>query len=477
MIQATGLTKASWHGRPAVFDVSFDARPGQVTVLLDGGGTSAATVLRLMVELERGTGATLFAGLPYRRIRNPEREVGVVMTGGRSPGHPDRRARSHLHMIAALVGVPARRADDLLEQTRLAAVADQRLRSFSPDRHRRLALAAALLADPGILVADALLEGVPPKSAEWFRGFLRAFAVSGGTVLATTRDPEQAGALADRVVTLDHGRILGDETVVDFLRARRREEVAVRGPQVGRLADMLRERGAGVRRESGTAIAVTGIGRTEIGEIAYRHGILLHELADRVVPRDPLLGIASAAPACPVVPAPEKRGRNRGGPDGAAGPGHGAGTFPWAAGASTGAPALPVRAGGRGRRPPGSEGVGSALTRAGTDSGDGSPQAQADAVVVLTPGAAVTTTVTPFSRHGWERQTISGPLFRDEAVHSEALAAIGGRESSATALSARDRGCGRAGPDPRDRPDPRDQRAAGRRPDSLDRPAPHHRGE
>ncbi|WP_406203946.1 ATP-binding cassette domain-containing protein [Kitasatospora sp. NBC_01560] len=290
MIQITGLTKVYRRGEPpAVLDLTFDARPGAVTALLGPEGAGKSTALRLMLELERGHGVTLFGGRTYRRLRRPEREVGVLLmsgpggTDGAVAGHPGRRALSHLRMLAAAAGVPARRADELLEQTRLATVAGQRLRSFSPGMHRRLALATALLGDPGTLVLDAPTEGLSPRNVEWFHSFLRSFAVAGGTVLVTTRTPQEAARLADRVVTLDQGRMLADQPVTEFCRTRLSPEVAVRGPQMARLADLLVGQGAQVRRDGGAGLAVAGIGRTEIGELAYQHGILLHELADRVV--------------------------------------------------------------------------------------------------------------------------------------------------------------------------------------------------
>ncbi|BAJ31178.1 MULTISPECIES: ATP-binding cassette domain-containing protein [Kitasatospora] len=287
MIQITGLTKAYRRGRPpAVLDLSFDARPGMVTALLGDEGAGKSTALRLMVELERGHGLTLFDGRTYRRIRRPEREIGVLLSTGRpEAGHPGQRARAHLRMLAGTVGVPARRADDLLEQTRLAAVADHRLGTFSPGMHRRLALAAALLGNPSTLLLDAPTEGLSPSGEEWFRAFLRSFALSGGTVLTTTRAPEEAAGLADRVVTLDAGRLAADQPVVEFRRTRLHPEVLVRGPQMARLADLLTAQGGQVRHDGGAGLAVSGIGRTEIGELAYRNGILLHELADRVVER------------------------------------------------------------------------------------------------------------------------------------------------------------------------------------------------
>ncbi|MFD7594258.1 ATP-binding cassette domain-containing protein [Kitasatospora sp. NPDC059812] len=289
MIQITGLTKVYRKGAPpAVLDLTFDARPGMVTVLLGAEGAGKSTALRLMLELERGQGVTLFDGRTYRRLRRPEREVGVLLPGpgpgaAAVAGHPGRKAHGHLRMLAAAVGAPARRADELLEQTRLAAVAGQRLRSFSPGMHRRLALAAALLGDPGTLLLDAPTEGLSPRNVEWFHSFLRSFGVAGGTVLVTTRTPQEAAQLADRVITLDRGRLVADQPVAEFRRTRLSPEVAVRGPQMARLADLLVSQGAEVRRDGGAGLAVAGIDRTEIGELAYRHGILLHELADRVV--------------------------------------------------------------------------------------------------------------------------------------------------------------------------------------------------
>ncbi|MEV4616334.1 ABC transporter ATP-binding protein [Kitasatospora sp. NPDC049258] len=283
MIQITGLTKAYRRRRPpALLDLTFDARPGAVTALLGAEGAGKTTAVRLMVELERGQGVTLFGGRTYRELRRPEREVGVLLAAG-AAGHPGQQALTHLRMLAAAVGVPARRADELLEQTRLATVADHRLRSFSPGMNRRLALAGALLGSPATLLLDAPTEGLSPRTAEWFHSFLRSFAVAGGTVLVTTRVPEEAAALADRVITLDQGRLTADQPVTEFRRARLRSEVAVRGPQMARLADLLVAQGVEVRPDGTAGIAVSGIARTEIGELAYRHGILLHELADRVV--------------------------------------------------------------------------------------------------------------------------------------------------------------------------------------------------
>ncbi|MDH6113110.1 ABC-2 type transport system ATP-binding protein [Kitasatospora sp. MAP12-15] len=319
MIQANGLTKVYRRGRrPALLDLGFDVRPGTVLALLGPEDSGKTTALRLMLELEkRGQGVTLFDGRTYRRLRRPEREVGVLLPSvNRAPGNPDRTARGHLRMLAAAVGASARRAEELLEQTRLATVADHRLRSFSPGMSRRLELAAALLGEPNTLLLDAPTEGLSPRNAEWLHAFLRAFPAGGGTVLVTTRSAREAALLADRVVTLDGGRMVADQPISEFRRTRLHPEVAVRGPQMARLADLVRAQGGQVRQGGGTDIAVSGLGRTEIGELAYRSGILLHELADRVVEqpapralqitaaRAAVIPLAPPAPLAPPTPTP-----------------------------------------------------------------------------------------------------------------------------------------------------------------------------
>ncbi|MFC5909074.1 ATP-binding cassette domain-containing protein [Streptacidiphilus monticola] len=293
--QAIGLTKSYRKGRPpALLDLSFDARPGEVTVLLGPEGSGRTTALRLALGLEQGQGTALFHGRLYRRLARPEKSVGVVLNEPGRGAHPGRRARAHLRMMAAAAGVPARRADQLLEQTRLDPVGEQRLRGFSPGMLRRLQLAEALLGDPRLLILDEPTEGLSPRNVEWFHAFLRAFAQGGGAVLVTLRSPQEAAQLGHRVVTLDLGRMLADQSVAEFRRTRLRDEVSVRGPQVARLADLLVEAGAAVRREGGTRISVEGLTRTEIGELAYRNGILLHELADVTVEHAP--GDLAAAP-------------------------------------------------------------------------------------------------------------------------------------------------------------------------------------
>ncbi|MGP3968827.1 ATP-binding cassette domain-containing protein [Streptomyces sp. 6N223] len=292
MIQAIGLTSASRRGwPPAVDDLSFEARAGEVTALLGPPGAGKSAALRLLLQLAPGRGVALFRGRQLSRVPHPTREIGTLL--GDVPGHPERTARGHLRMLAAVVGVPAGRADDVLDVVGLSGLADQRLGAFSRGMDRRLGLAAALLGDPHTLVLDEPSRGLSPRESAWLHGLLRGYAEQGGTVLVTSADPREAARLADRVVSLDAGRLVADQRGEDFARTRLRPRVVVRTPHADRLAAALaREcRRAGepgadapveVVRESGSSLAVYGSDCPAVGEVAYRHRVMVHQLADVV---------------------------------------------------------------------------------------------------------------------------------------------------------------------------------------------------
>ncbi|MFK0286662.1 ATP-binding cassette domain-containing protein [Streptomyces sp. NPDC090499] len=285
MIQAFGLTSDPRKAHPpAVDDVTFEAGAGRVTALLGGAGAGKTTTLRLMLELQQGRGLTYFRGRPLHRIAHPSREVGVVL--GDVPGHPSRSVRGHLRMLCAAAGVPARRADEVLEAVGLVSLREERLGTLSHGMDRRLGLACALLADPHTLVLDEPADGLPTREAHWLHRMLRAHAAQGGTVLFTTADPKEAVGVADRVVTLEGGRLVADQEAGEFARTRLRPRVAVRSPHADRLAAALSKeartahRSVEVVREGGNRLSVYGSSTAEVGETAFRHGILVHQLAD-----------------------------------------------------------------------------------------------------------------------------------------------------------------------------------------------------
>ncbi|MGW5045730.1 ABC transporter ATP-binding protein [Streptomyces griseoluteus] len=309
MIQAVGLTSDSRKDQPpAVEDVSFQAHSGQVTALLGAGGAGKTTVLRLMLELQRGRGIAYFRGRPLHCIAHPSREVGVLL--GEVPGHPSRTVRNHLRMLCAAAGVPARRADEVLEEVGLVSLREERLGTLSLGMDRRLGLACALLPDPHTLVLDEPAAGLSAPEARWLHSALREYADQGGAVLLTTADPKEAARHADHVVTLEAGRVAADLGAVEFARTRLRPRVAVRSPHAARLAHLLtaearsERRSVEVVREEGNRLSVYGSTTADVGETAFRNGILIHQLAHEVgdMPLEPLEEEQSAPAEDAAVP-------------------------------------------------------------------------------------------------------------------------------------------------------------------------------
>lgn len=207
MLQAVGLTSAPRRRLPVVVDgLTFEARPGHVTALLGAPGSGKTAVLRLMLELDPGRGVTYFRGRPPHRIARPAHEVAVFLGG--APGHPARTARRHPRMLCAAVGVPVSRADEVLDLVGLAALRDRRVDALPLGGDRALARASAPLGDPHTLVLDDPAEVVPPREAHRVHRMARDRAARGGTVPCTTAGPGEALRAADRVVTVDGGRLV-----------------------------------------------------------------------------------------------------------------------------------------------------------------------------------------------------------------------------------------------------------------------------
>jgi len=206
MIESKGLTKR-FGGRTVVQDVTFACEPGTVTGFLGPNGAGKTTTLRMLCGLsEPDAGGAAVLGGPYRALPNPGRRVGVLLDA--SAQHPGRRGRETLALSARLMGVPEKRADELLGRVGLdRSAARKRVRQYSLGMRQRLGLAHALLGDPEVLILDEPANGLDPEGMRWMRSLLRDFADRGGTVLLSSHLLAEVEAVADQLVIIGGGRI------------------------------------------------------------------------------------------------------------------------------------------------------------------------------------------------------------------------------------------------------------------------------
>ncbi|MEW9550415.1 ABC transporter ATP-binding protein [Nonomuraea sp. NPDC050783] len=205
IISVTGLGK-SFGAVTAVDDLSFEAPPGAITAFLGPNGAGKTTTLRMVLGLVTPTrGAATIGGVPYRRLERPLERVGAVLES--ASFHPGLTGEAHLEAVRLAAGLPAARVGQVLEQVGLEAAGRRRVRAYSLGMRQRLALATALLGAPPVLVLDEPANGLDPDGVRWLRGFLRAYALEGNTVLVSTHVLAEIERIADHVVIIAGGRL------------------------------------------------------------------------------------------------------------------------------------------------------------------------------------------------------------------------------------------------------------------------------
>jgi len=274
-IEASALTKR-FGSTVAVDGLSFSVPHGSVTGFLGPNGAGKTTTMRMLLGLAHPTsGSAKVLGRPYAALEHPSASVGAALetTGF----HPGRSARAHLRVLCAEGGIPADRVDPVLERTGMSAFATVRVGEYSLGMRQRLTFAATLLGDPSVLVLDEPANGLDPAGVAWLRGFLRRFADGGGAVLVSSHLLSEVAEVADRVVVIDRGKLLAEDTV-DALVNAGGESVIVRTPEPAALTTVIRDAGGTVQNGVDGALSVRGISVERVGELAATGGIVLHEL-------------------------------------------------------------------------------------------------------------------------------------------------------------------------------------------------------
>ena len=275
-IEVKALTKR-FGATLAVDDLSFSVEEGRIVGFLGPNGAGKTTTLRALLGLIQPTsGTATIDGRAYAELRNPTTIVGAVLDGGMF--HPGRSGRNHLRSIALAAGVGDGRVDELLELVGLKDAANRRAGGYSLGMRQRLGLAAALLGDPRVLVLDEPANGLDPQGIRWLRDFLRSLAAEGRAVLVSSHVLSEVAQTVDEVVVIHRGRSI-EQAPIGELLAQRGGGVRVAGPDVARLAELLRADGAEVTGDGDGSILVADRSGEQVGALIAANAVHVSELA------------------------------------------------------------------------------------------------------------------------------------------------------------------------------------------------------
>ncbi|MEA2185274.1 MAG: type transport system ATP-binding protein [Solirubrobacteraceae bacterium] len=263
----------------AVRNLSFDVGAGRVTGFLGPNGAGKSTTLRALLGLLRPTtGTATFDGRPYDELERPSMQVGAVLED--ASFHPGRTARNHLRVLAATGEHPQERVDVVLAEVGLTEAADRRVKGYSMGMRQRLAIAAALLGDPSVLILDEPTNGLDPPGIHWMRGMLRDQASRGRAVLVSSHLLAEVAQSVDDVVVIAKGELRGQGPLKQVLGGDDGPSTEVRARDNNRLARELESHGHTVQRD-GDALLVLGVTPEQVGAIAGEARVNLIGLAPR----------------------------------------------------------------------------------------------------------------------------------------------------------------------------------------------------
>jgi ABC-2 type transport system ATP-binding protein len=216
-------------------------------------------------------------GVSYRDLPAPLQKVGTLLEA--RAVHPGRSAHSHLLAMAQTHGIARSRVDELIEMVGLEAVARKRVGSFSLGMNQRLGVAAALLGDPEIVILDEPANGLDPEGIRWMRDLLKGLAANGRTVFLSSHLMSEIAVTAEHVVVIGRGRLIADTSVAEIVaEASKGAAVRVRTPDHDTLAALLEGADVVIDRPERGVLEVHGRSSEEIGQLAARNGVVLHEL-------------------------------------------------------------------------------------------------------------------------------------------------------------------------------------------------------
>jgi len=261
----------------AVNDLTFTAEPGRVTGFLGPNGSGKTTALSILLGLViQDSGTAHIGGKPYRDIEDPAMLIGSSISADFHPAHT---GRTHLDIIRRAIGAPKSRVDEMLELTGISDAADRKTGGYSLGMRQRLALGAALMGDPSVIVLDEPINGLDPEGIRWIRLFLKHLAAEGKTVMLSSHLLSEVQQTVDDLIVIRRGELAYAGPLAGIAGDRPDETILIDAGDRLALAAALEHAGAHVTGLRGAdALRVTGISARSAGIAALRSGVALTHL-------------------------------------------------------------------------------------------------------------------------------------------------------------------------------------------------------
>jgi len=255
-VEVSGLT-IRYGDQLAVDSLSFRAERGQITALLGPNGAGKTSTVETLEGYRRATAGTVrVLGLdPWTEHAALVGRIGVMLqSGGVYTGI---RPPEVLRLFASYYDDPAD-PDEMLERVGLGDHRHSTWRSMSGGEQQRLSLALALIGRPQVAFLDEPTAGIDPAGRQLIRRIVAGLREEGVAVLLTTHDLDEAEKLADRVVIIDHGRLLADATPTELMASGQGDELHFGAPGGLDVAALGTRLGVAVTEESPGEYRVAG---------------------------------------------------------------------------------------------------------------------------------------------------------------------------------------------------------------------------